>query len=369
MPTPRTRGEDDMLPPSHFDEYASTPRGATQFAVEAANIVSDPTTTYQPVLAKDLIDEYSRRNPLMKIARRFATVKHGSIASFEAGMKWTPNSDEIQAFLRSAKALPDYHLLKQAVGVNKEVERSGSAEDAIIMEMKNLSYSNSFPFGLMAKVSGIRGNLYVGKQRGVCYLPPNSYHQTPEEMAQIVHAIDPRTDIHEAFILDAIDEKTLRDEVLDVPGRPEIKVIKAGADAHIARILASSKNAASLMRRVKFDAKEHVIESLNRVGELMTVDSEAVDVCIDGFKKTKDDHEDFIPRTNFNELCVEFVPVSSKDNVGWSNIREHEVFEGMTSEQKDAALADGMRHCHMESLIDYLFKDEMLRNKLFGNNQ
>ena len=351
----------DVLPASHFDDYASP----SAFANEVANVLKDPASLYQKVSSKDLIEEYQRRNPLMKLNRRFVVPMQGSIASFAGGMKWTPDKDEIQNFLRSARSLPDYHMLKQACGVNKEVERGGSAEDAIILEMKNLGFSNNFPFGLMVKVTGIRGNQYARNQRGICYIPPGGFHQTPEAMAQVLHAIDPSIPVHEAFMLDSIDEKTLRDEILDIPGDPTIKVIKAGGNAHIARILAASANANALLQRVKFDAKTHVIESLSRVGELMTVDTDAVELCIEGFKKTKEDHQDFIPRTNFHEMTFEFLPVSSNKDIGWSNIGDHEVFRNMSKEDKERELNDPRRHAHLETFVEYLFKDELLRNKLF----
>jgi hypothetical protein len=355
----KTRGPEDALPASHFDDYSGS------LGKEAASILRDPNSTYQPIPAKELVEEYNRRNPLAKITRRFGTVRHGSIESYRGGMSWTPGPKAIQAFLRSARSQPDYHTLKRAIGVNNEVERAGSAQDAIIMHMKNLGFSNDFPFGLMVNISGIRGNLYVENQRGIVYLPPLVPHTVPSETAQTVHSLPPNTDVHEAFLLDSIDEKTLRDEVLDVPGRPDIKVIKAGMEAHIARILASEHNAEPLMQRVKFDAKTHMIESLNRVGELMTVDTDVVELAIQGFKTTKDDHENLIPRTDFTEYKVTFTPVSSRENVGWHNIEQHEVFDGLGKEQLQAELTNPKHHAHIETEIEYIFKDAFLRNRLF----
>lgn len=359
----RTRGPEDSLPVSHFDGYSGN------LGQEAAAILRDPTSTYQPIPAKELVEEYNRRNPLAKIKRRFVTANHGSIESYRSGMTWTPGPKAVQDFLRSARSLPDYHTLKRAIGVNNEVERAGSAQDAIIMEMKNLGFSNDFPFGLMVNVTGIRGNLYANGTRGILYLPPNVGHQTPSSKAQLVHGLPPNTDVHEAFMLDAVDEKTLRDEVLDVPGRPEIKVIKAGVDSYIAHILGSERNAEPLLKLVKFDAKTHMIESLNRVGELMTVDTDAVELCIQGFKQTKDDHENLIPRTDFTELKVSFTPISAKEGVGWHNIEEHEVFEGLSKEQIQAELNNPRHHAHIESEIEYIFKDAFLRNRLFPETQ
>lgn len=364
MSSLRVRHEDDTF--AHFEDYAHA-LGTGGVDGRTLALIRAPETKFDQIPAKTLVEEYSARNPLMKLNRRFPVPKMGSIASYKSsGMKWTPNEKEIENFLRSARSQNDFHALKKAVGPNKEVQRAGSAEHGIIFDLKKLGSSNSLPFGLEVRINSVRGNSYaLNGIRGVSYLPPNSVYEAPDTIAQTVHTIDPRIDVYEAHLFDSISEADLRNEVIDIPGEPNMKLLRVSEDSHIVRLLANEKNGDVLLRRFNFNQKEKTIDTVSGVGELMGCEAGPIELCIEGWLQAKADNKDLVSRCDFHELKVEFIPISSKPHVTWANIEEHEVFDGMSKEERDKIINNPLQHVHIELGATYIFKDEILRAKLF----